>query len=117
MWPTGKADPTPRPAHAPKPTHWSCADDAEWSLDNQPEKNCDWVGGVTWRCDSVGWDGRDGWEACALSCDSCPDYYVDDNRDGLINYQEFTKVLTAEDIMHIPPPKSVNSSQLWGDGR
>ena len=43
--------------------------------------------------------------------------YVDDNRDGKINYQEFTKVLTADDIMHLKPPQSVNSSQLWGDGR
>ena len=43
--------------------------------------------------------------------------FVDDNKDGMINYQEFTKVLTAEDIMHLKPPQSVNSSQLWGDGR
>ena len=44
---------------------------------------------------------------------------ADDNRDGQINYQEFTKVLTAEDIMHIPAPRSgVNTSQMWGkDGR
>ena len=37
---------------------------------------------------------------------------MDDNRDGKINYQEFTKVLTAEDIMHVAAPRSVNSSQL-----
>ena len=44
--------------------------------------------------------------------------YVDVDRDGRINYQEFTRVLVAEDIMHIPPPRSgVNTSQLWGDGR
>ena len=43
--------------------------------------------------------------------------FVDDDGDGNINYQEFTKVLTAEDIMHIPAPKSVNANQLWGDGR
>ena len=43
--------------------------------------------------------------------------YVDDDGDGKINYHEFTKVLTAEDILHIPPPKSTNPSVLWGDGR
>jgi len=44
--------------------------------------------------------------------------YVDVDRDGKINYKEFTRVLVAEDIMHIPPPRSgVNTSQLWGDGR
>jgi hypothetical protein len=44
--------------------------------------------------------------------------FVDDNKDGKIDYQEFTKVLTAEDIMHVAAPRSVNSSMLWGkDGR
>jgi len=45
--------------------------------------------------------------------------FVDDNRDGKINYQEFTKVLTAEDIMHVAAPRSgVNTSMMWGpDGR
>jgi len=39
-------------------------------------------------------------------------------RDGKVDYQEFTKVLTAEDIMHVPAPRSgVNTSQMWGDGR
>lgn len=44
---------------------------------------------------------------------------IDGNsKDGKINYQEFMKVLTADDIMHIPAPKSgVNTSQLWGYGR
>ena len=43
--------------------------------------------------------------------------FVDVNGDGKLNYQEFTRVLVAEDIMHIPAPKSINTSTLWGDGR
>jgi Ca2+-binding EF-hand superfamily protein len=42
---------------------------------------------------------------------------VDVNGDGKFDYREFTRVLVAEDIMHVPVPKSTNSSMLWGDGR
>ena len=44
--------------------------------------------------------------------------YVDTDKDGKLNYQEFTRVLVSEDIMLIPVPKAaVNTSMLWGDGR
>ena len=32
--------------------------------------------------------------------------FVDGDRDGKINYAEFTRVLVAEDIMHVPAPKA-----------
>ncbi len=41
--------------------------------------------------------------------------FVDDNGDGEIDYKEFTKVLTADDIMHLKPPQSVNANMLWGN--
>ena len=33
--------------------------------------------------------------------------FVDDDGNGQVSYQEFTKVLTADDIMHLPAPRSV----------
>jgi len=43
---------------------------------------------------------------------------VDSDKDGKLNYQEFTRVLVSEDIMLIPAPKSTaNISNMWGDGR
>ena len=41
--------------------------------------------------------------------------YVDKNGDGKIDYREFQRVLTAEDILHIPPPK--NPAARWGQGK
>ena len=44
--------------------------------------------------------------------------FADDNKDGKIDYQEFTKVLTAEDIMHIAAPKSGSGyNRMLGQGR
>ena len=40
--------------------------------------------------------------------------YVDTDKDGKINYQEFTKVLVADDIMQVPAPKHLNPNALWG---
>lgn len=50
-------------------------------------------------------------QACA---DTLMDY-VDKNGDGKIDYREFQRVLTAEDILHIPPPK--NPAARWGQGK
>ena len=41
--------------------------------------------------------------------------YVDTDKDGKLNYQEFQRVLTAENILHIPPPKSI--APTWGKGK
>jgi len=50
-------------------------------------------------------------QACA---DTLMDY-VDKNGDGKINYQEFQRVLTAENILVIPPPK--NPAARFGSGK
>jgi Ca2+-binding EF-hand superfamily protein len=34
--------------------------------------------------------------------------FVDNDKDGKLNYNEFTRVIVAEDIMHIPAPRSAN---------
>ena len=44
--------------------------------------------------------------------------FADDNKDGQINYQEFTKVLTADDIMHVAAPKASGGyNRMLGQGR
>lgn len=40
--------------------------------------------------------------------------FVDADGNGKIDYNEFTRVIVADDIMTIPEPKSVNANQLWG---
>ena len=39
---------------------------------------------------------------------------VDADGNGQINYNEFTRVIVADDIMTIPEPKSTNPNALWG---
>ena len=39
---------------------------------------------------------------------------VDNDKSGTLNYNEFTRVIVAEDIMTIPEPKSTNPNALWG---
>jgi len=41
--------------------------------------------------------------------------YVDKDGDGKINYNEFTRVLTAENILVMPPPR--NPAVKWGKGK
>jgi Ca2+-binding EF-hand superfamily protein len=41
--------------------------------------------------------------------------YVDTDKDGKLSYNEFQRVLTADNILHIPPPK--NPAAKFGQGK
>ena len=70
---------TPAPTYAPssKPTSGaSCVDDATWSYDGNPERDCAHVGEQPEsRCDddNANDDGVTALQACRVTCGTCPD--------------------------------------------
>ena len=53
-------------------------------------------------------------EVSMAAADTLMDF-VDKDGDGKLNYQEFQRILTAENILHIPPPK--DPSARFGKGK
>ena len=66
----GGPSPTPSPVQNPptQPPAGSCSDDPNWYYDRS-DKDCGWVAvRPSRRCNRVGFDGRDGNEACPETC-------------------------------------------------